>query len=83
MVLIGQQFLVLKPIYGILAWGTHTFEVALSVNRILFSWMHSSIIIALHPCDYMCVQRKAIFLPQATLAVSLDSLAIDWNAKSL
>lgn len=77
MVLIDQQFLVLKSIYSIFARGTHKFEAAVSVNKILFSWMHSNIIIALHPCDYMCVQFKAIFLPQATLAVSLDRLAID------
>ena len=77
MVLIGQQFLVLESIYSIFARGTHKFEAAVSVNKILFSWMHSNTITALHPCDYMCVQLKAIFLPQATLAVSLDSLAID------
>lgn len=45
--------------------------------------MHSNIIIAVHPCDCMCVQFTAIFLPQATLAVFLDRFAIDWNAKSL
>lgn len=73
----GHQFLVLKLIYSVLAWGIHEFEEVVSLNRIadfLDALQHNYSYSPLWLCVYMCVQ--AISLSQATMAVFLKCLQL-------